>query len=117
MRRILLVASLLLVLRLAPGHERLFGGHLLGQALGVLTFLTGALTLIYYVPKGIAWFWRGLMWRVRRGCPVRTTTGRCRPGLMGVWVSCVPPCPGRTSPSSGVNPPSPPARVSLFPRG
>jgi sigma-B regulation protein RsbU (phosphoserine phosphatase) len=66
MRSVALVAAALLILRFAPGLGRLFGDHLLGRTLRVLTFVMAAVTIVYYVFRGIAWFWRRLMWRVRR---------------------------------------------------
>jgi len=66
MRSVALLAAALLVLRLTPGLGRLFGDHLLGRTLRVLTVLTIAVAVVTYVSRGIAWFWRKLMWRVRR---------------------------------------------------
>jgi len=66
MRNVALVAAALLILRITPGLGRLFGDHLAGRTLRVLTFVMVAVTIAYYVFRGIAWFWRRLMWRVRR---------------------------------------------------
>jgi sigma-B regulation protein RsbU (phosphoserine phosphatase) len=59
-------AALLLLLRDLAGDTVLFGDHLPGTILGIVTFLATAAAIIYYVPKGLAWLGRRLLWRVRR---------------------------------------------------
>jgi len=64
--RLALAAAILLLLRLLAGRTALYGDHFPGNLLSALTVIVVGIAAIVYIPRGLLWLWRRLLWRVRR---------------------------------------------------
>ncbi|HEU4402154.1 MAG TPA: SpoIIE family protein phosphatase [Candidatus Polarisedimenticolia bacterium] len=70
MRRVALAAGLLLLFWLVAQRTRLdsflYGEHLVGTLLRLVTLLALVATIVYYGTRWVSWSWGRLLWRVRR---------------------------------------------------
>jgi phosphoserine phosphatase RsbU/P len=66
MPRVAIIATALVVLRLAFGRSWLFGDNLFGIVLTLLTFFAVFFTATYYGLRALFWLKQRLLWRVRR---------------------------------------------------
>ncbi|HYE64954.1 MAG TPA: hypothetical protein VD966_05195, partial [Pyrinomonadaceae bacterium] len=66
MPRVAIAAAALFILRTLLGDTRLYGEHLVGVLLELVTLIVVCFTIIYYGLKGLLWLKRHLLWRVRR---------------------------------------------------
>ena len=66
MPRVAIAAAVLFLLQWAFGNTRLYGAHLPGILLELVTFFVVSFTTVYFCFKGLRWLKRRLLWRVRR---------------------------------------------------
>jgi phosphoserine phosphatase RsbU/P len=66
MPHVAIAAVLLFIAESLFGDTRLYGNHLIGHTLELVTFLAIFCVTLYYCLKGLRWLKRRLLWRVRR---------------------------------------------------